>query len=87
MAIDKEESYVMFANEDWRSPFIQYLTKGNLPQKHNERNKLRKLETHYFLHEGILLRKGYNRDLLQCLGPEEDGEMLKEVHTRECGGY
>ena len=48
MAIDKEESYDVFANEDWRSPFIQYLTKGNLPQKHSERYKLRKLATHYF---------------------------------------
>ena len=48
MAIDKEESYDVFANEDWRSPFIQYLTEGNLPQKHSERYKLRKLATHYF---------------------------------------
>ena len=36
LAVDQEESYVMFANEDWRSPFMQYLTEVVLPQKHNE---------------------------------------------------
>ena len=39
------------------------------------------------LHEEILFKKGYNRDPLRCLGPEEAGEMLKEVHIRECGEY
>ena len=36
LAVDQEESYVMFANEDWRSPFMQYLTEVVLPQKHSE---------------------------------------------------
>ena len=74
----------MFTTEDWRSPFIEYLTEGILPQKHGERYKLRKLVTRYFLHEGILFKKGYNGDPLRCLGPEEIGEMLKGVHTEEC---
>lgn len=28
--VDREESYVMFTTEGWRSPFIGYLTKGVL---------------------------------------------------------
>ena len=87
MAIDREESYAVFATEDWRSPFIQYLTKGVMPQKHSERYKLRKLVTHYFLHKGILFKNGYDRDPLPCLGPEEVDEMLKEVHVGECGEH
>ena len=35
-----------------------------MPRKHNERYKLKKLATYYFLHEVILLKKGYDRDLL-----------------------
>ena len=31
LAADREESYAVFISEDWRSPFIQYLTKGILP--------------------------------------------------------
>ena len=34
-----------------------YLTEGVLSQKHGEIYKLRKLATHYFLHEGIFLRR------------------------------
>ena len=37
LAADREESYAVFISEDWRSPFIQYLTEGILPQKHSER--------------------------------------------------
>ena len=31
LAVDREESYVVFTTEDWRSPFIEYLTEGVLP--------------------------------------------------------
>ena len=74
----------MFTTKDWRSLFIEYMTKGILPQKHGERYKLRKLVTRYILHKGILFKKGYDGDPLWCLGPEETDEMLKEVHTEEC---
>ena len=69
LAIDKEESYAVFASEDWRSPFVQYLTKGILPQKHNKRYKLKRLTTRYFLHNEVLFKKGYDGDPLRCLGP------------------
>ena len=39
-----------------------------MPQKHSERYKLKKLATRYFLHEGILLKNGYDGDPLRCLG-------------------
>ena len=61
----------MFTVEDCRSPFIEYLVNSTLPQKHEERYKLKKLATQYFLHEGILFMKGYDRDTLQCLGSRE----------------
>ena len=54
LAADREESYAMFTNEDWRSPFTQYLTEGILPQKYSERYKLRRLTTRYFLHNIVL---------------------------------
>ena len=31
LAADREESYVVFIGEDWRSSFMQYLTEGILP--------------------------------------------------------
>ena len=66
---------------------MQYLVEGILPQKHGERYKLKRLATHYFLYDGILFKKMYDRDPLHCLGPEEAREMIKEVHAEECGEH
>ena len=62
LVIDWEESYAMFTSEDWRSPFVQYLAKVVLPQKHSKRYKFKKLVVRYFLHKGILFKKRYNGD-------------------------
>ena len=62
---------------------MQYLTKGILQQKHSEKYKLKRIATHYFLHEGILFKKGYDGNPLQYLGPEEAREMIMEVHAGE----
>ena len=84
---NREESYVVFINEDWRSPFMQYLTEGVLPQRHSERYKFKSLATRYFLHNTVRFKKGYDEDPLRCLGPEEAKEMIKEVHSGECGEH
>ncbi|XP_075665073.1 uncharacterized protein LOC142634671 [Castanea sativa] len=36
LTADREESYAVFVNEDWRKPFTQYLVEGVLPQKHSK---------------------------------------------------
>ena len=77
----------MFTNEDWRSPFTQYLTEGVLPQKYSVKYKFKRLATHYFLHNAAFFKKGYNEDPLRCLGPEEAKRMVKEVHSGECGEH
>ena len=74
----------MFINENWRSPFTQYLTEGILPQKHSEIYKLKRLATRHFLHNTVLFKKGYDEDPLRCLGHEEAKEMIKEVHLGKC---
>ena len=84
---DREESYAVFISEDWRSPFLQYLAKEILPQRHSERYKLRRLATRYFLHDMVFFKKVYDGDQLRCLGPEEAREMIKEVHSGECGEH
>ena len=58
-----------------------------LPQKDGERYMLRRLAMHYFLHNTVLFKKGYDGDPLRCLGPEEAREMIKEVHSGECGEH
>ena len=87
LVADREESYAVFISEDWRSPFIQYLTEGILPQKHCERYKFKRLTIRYFLHNMVIFKKGYDGDPLRCLGPEKAKEMIKEVHSRESGEH
>ena len=43
---------------------MQYLTECILPQKHSERYKLKRFATRYFLHNGVLFKKGYDGDQL-----------------------
>ena len=87
LAADREESYAVFVSNDWRSPFTQYLIEGILPQKYSERYKLKRLATHYFLHNMVIFKKGYDGDPLRCLSSEEAKEMIKEVHSGECGEH
>ena len=74
----------MFVSEDWRSPFMQCLIEGILPQKHSERYKLKRMATRYFLHNAVLFKKGYDEDPLRCLGLKVAKGMIKEVHSGKC---
>ena len=35
----------------------------------------------------VFFKKGYDGGPLRCLGPEEVKEMIKEVHSGECGEH
>ena len=74
MAANREESYAEFTSEDWKSPFMQYLAKGVLPQKHSERYKFKKLATRYFLYEDILLRRDMIRTHYDVWVPKKRGK-------------
>ena len=79
LTADREESYAMFISEDWRSPFMQYLTEGILPQKDSERYKLRRLATCYFLHNGVLFKLLVSKLNLD-LGMKPIIQLLRTLH-------
>ena len=85
--IDKEETYVVFVAKDWRMSFIEYLAQGSLPTDRTLAHQLKKLADRYFLQNGILFKKGYSGDPLRCLGPKEAREVVKEVHSNDCGSH
>ena len=45
------------------------------------------MATRYFLHNTVLFKKGYDEGTLRCLGPKEVKEIIKEVHSGECGEH
>ena len=87
LAIDKEESYAVFDTKDWRISFMEYLAQGILLTNRMLAHQLKKLADMYFLQNGILFKRGYNRDPLRCLGPREAREVVREVHSGDCGSH
>ena len=81
------ESCAVFSTSDWHIPFLEYLTKGILPDNHEEAYRLKKLATRYFLEEGILFRKGFNGEPLRCLGTPKAQLIMQEVHAGECSDH
>ena len=49
--------------------------------------QLKKLVATYFLQNGILLKKGYDRDPLRCLRLREPREVVREVHFGDYGSH
>ena len=85
LLVDREESYVVFVTEDWRTPLMEYLAQGILPTDRALAHQLRKLIVRYFLQNRILFKMGYTGDPLRCLGPRKARETIREAHSSDCG--
>ena len=66
---------------------MEYLAQGILPIDRTLAHHLKKLVVRYFLQNRILFKKGYSRDPLRCLGLKEVGEVIREVHSDDCGSH
>lgn len=87
LLVNKEESYAVLVTEDWRTPFMEYLAQGTLPTDRALAHQLKKLTVRYFLQNTILFKNGYNGDPLRCLGLREAREVVREVHSSDCGSH
>ena len=66
---------------------MECLAQGILPTDWTLANQLKKLVVRYFLQNGILFKRGYSGDPLRCLGPREAKEVIREVHSGDCGSH
>jgi hypothetical protein len=73
--------------DDWRTPIIEYITKGSLPKDTREAKKLVQKASQYTVIEGQLFRRGLLIPLLKCIGPSEVWYILTEVHEGSCGHH
>ena len=64
---------------------MEYLAQGVLPIDRTLAHHLKKLVVRYFLQNRILFKKGYSEDPLRCLGLKEVREVIREVHSDDCG--
>ena len=75
-------------SNDWREPFIKYLTTIDVSADNTERECLTRHSKHYVLVEGKLYRKNAKEELLQkCVFVEEGKKILTEIHVGTCGNH
>jgi hypothetical protein len=72
-------------NEDWRTPIVEYITKGSISADAREAKWLVQKASRYTVIEGQLFRRGLSTPLLKCIGPSETWYVLTEVHKGSCG--
>ena len=63
------------------------MAQGILPTDRTLAHQLKKLADKYVLLNGILFKRGYSGDPLRCLGPREAREVVREVHSGDCGSH
>ena len=66
---------------------MEYLPQRILPTDRTLAHQLKKLAVKYFLQNEILFKRGYSGDPLGCLGPREDREVVREVHSGDYGSH
>ena len=73
---------------DWRTRLVDYIERGITPEDAKESKMIiKKKATRFAVIEGHLFRKGISTPLLKCIGLEEVGYVLAEIHEGSCGHH
>lgn len=67
-------------HEDWRIPFLEWLTDGKLPPDQTEARRLARRAKSYKIIDQELYRRGHNSVLQRCILVEEGRSLLKDIH-------
>ncbi|KAL5566386.1 hypothetical protein UlMin_029550 [Ulmus minor] len=81
------EVVMLIEINDWRKPYIDYLTRGSIPDNKSEEAKIRRYAVNYVMKEGCLYQKAYIGDVLRCINGQEAKEVLWEIHEGDCGEH
>ncbi|XP_074356126.1 uncharacterized protein LOC141695810 [Apium graveolens] len=85
--IESEEVLEIESNQNWMTPFINYLERGELPKEKGKAQRLKAKAAKFFLEEGLLYRRTFSSPILKCVGPEEAKYYLMEVNGEICGDH
>ncbi|XP_074350803.1 uncharacterized protein LOC141690090 [Apium graveolens] len=86
-SIESEEILEIESSQNWMTPFINSLDKGELPKDKGKAQRLKAKSAKFFLEEGILYRRTFSSLILKCIGPEEAKYYFAEVHEGICGDH
>ncbi|XP_026459130.1 uncharacterized protein LOC113359762 [Papaver somniferum] len=68
----------MVEEEDWSTPYVDYLTKGTLPDNNKTARKLEKRARKFFVIDGELFRRSFNQKTLKCVDKEHAIRIMED---------
>jgi hypothetical protein len=88
LRVEEERSGVT-PNQNWQTPYLQYLHRGELPLDRAEARRLaRRAESFVLLGDGKELYHRSPSGILQrCISITEGQELLREIHSGACGHH
>jgi hypothetical protein len=86
--VEEEQSGVTL-NQNWQTPYLQYLHRGELPLDRAEARQLaRRAKSFVLLGDGKELYHRSPSGILQrCISIAEGQELLREIHSGACGHH
>ncbi|KAL0416056.1 UNVERIFIED_CONTAM: hypothetical protein Slati_3437500 [Sesamum latifolium] len=78
---------VVSSTTDWRTPIVEWIEKGNLPDNRWDASRLKTRAVRFLVQGGILYKKSYTHPLLRCVSQPEGVHLLKEIHGGCCGSH
>jgi transposase InsO family protein len=66
---------------------MAYLTSSRLPEDEEEAERIVRQALGYCVKDGDLYRRRPNGVALKCISTHQDQELLREIHTGECGHH
>ena len=85
--INSDEVLPVMTAPSWMDPIWDYPLNGTLTSNPNEASKLRARSAIFVLLRGTLYKRGFSAPLLKCVGKEDAGYVLREVHEGICGNH
>ena len=73
--------------DDWRTPFVKYLTMGELPDDKVEKRRIAHQGPKYELINGELYRKSFSGPLQVCVGQTDILRVIEEIHEGDCSSH
>ncbi|XP_016193067.1 uncharacterized protein LOC107633999 [Arachis ipaensis] len=72
---------------DWRTPFLNYITTGAVPDDEPNLPLFRRRASFYTKLRNTLYRRGHSQPLLKCISIEEAKDVMAETHEGVCGNH
>ena len=73
---------------DWRAPFVKYLSDGSGFQDKTENKRLIRRTKNYILVDNRLMRKNASSEvLLKCISQDDGIKLLEDIHAGSCGNH